>query len=333
MSATAVDMINPLIAALEELPGGLASTIPRLSPNVTEMELVGKSTTIKMFDGVPALLVDQFDPFPDSLPLLFRGQILTAGQPANPPVMTDLRVRVAFAGAENPALNGEVVVTQPVQADGSFAVAATLLFRAGVARPYRLTSTVTIEEATLAVDNRRVIIDNANLGWFLDLIDDAERLTVVSSKLEFVARVRKTFLTSGDFDAVLTRFASTKALLAMDSVMGKRLRTGHHVRSGGEAITISHVLIGIEGGRLQDPRPRIPVARPDTLVTWAGDLGGALVRHLVATYYRSDPAALTFDQFIAATASRAEAKITASRLLGLRQTAWRRRMDLGWAGR
>ena len=32
-----------------------------------------------------------------------------------------------------------------------------------------------------------------------------------------------------------------------------------------------------------------------------------------------------------AAASRAEAKTTASRLLGLRQTAWRRRMDLGGA--
>jgi hypothetical protein len=34
-----------------------------------------------------------------------------------------------------------------------------------------------------------------------------------------------------------------------------------------------------------------------------------------------------------AAASRAEAKTTASRLMGLRQTAWRRRMDLGWAAR
>lgn len=34
-----------------------------------------------------------------------------------------------------------------------------------------------------------------------------------------------------------------------------------------------------------------------------------------------------------AAGSRAEAKTTASRLLGLRQTAWRRRMDLGWAAR
>lgn len=34
-----------------------------------------------------------------------------------------------------------------------------------------------------------------------------------------------------------------------------------------------------------------------------------------------------------AAASRAEAKTTASRLLGLRQIAWRRRMDLGWAAR
>jgi hypothetical protein len=34
-----------------------------------------------------------------------------------------------------------------------------------------------------------------------------------------------------------------------------------------------------------------------------------------------------------AAASRADAKITAQRLKGLRRTAWRRRMDLGWAAR
>ncbi len=34
-----------------------------------------------------------------------------------------------------------------------------------------------------------------------------------------------------------------------------------------------------------------------------------------------------------AAASRAEAKTAAHRLLGLRQTAWRRRMDSGWAAR
>jgi len=34
-----------------------------------------------------------------------------------------------------------------------------------------------------------------------------------------------------------------------------------------------------------------------------------------------------------ATASRAEAKTAAHRLLALRQTAWRRRMDAGWAAR
>jgi hypothetical protein len=34
-----------------------------------------------------------------------------------------------------------------------------------------------------------------------------------------------------------------------------------------------------------------------------------------------------------AAATRAEAKTTAHRLLGLRQTAWRRRLDHGWAAR
>lgn len=34
-----------------------------------------------------------------------------------------------------------------------------------------------------------------------------------------------------------------------------------------------------------------------------------------------------------AAATRADAKTTAHRLMGLRQTYWRRRMDLGWAAR
>ena len=34
-----------------------------------------------------------------------------------------------------------------------------------------------------------------------------------------------------------------------------------------------------------------------------------------------------------AAATRADAKTAAQRLLGLRQNAWRRRMDLGWAAR
>ena len=36
---------------------------------------------------------------------------------------------------------------------------------------------------------------------------------------------------------------------------------------------------------------------------------------------------------VCAAASRAEAKTAAQRLLGLRQTAWRRRVDTGWAVR
>ena len=55
-----------------------------------------------------------------------------------------------------------------------------------------------------------------------------------------------------------------------------------------------------------------------------------------ARLFRRQPLALRVSDLeyrTCATASRAEAKITASRLLGLRQTAWRRRMDLGWAGR
>ena len=47
-----------------------------------------------------------------------------------------------------------------------------------------------------------------------------------------------------------------------------------------------------------------------------------LVSHVADLEYRT-----------CAAASRSEAKTAAQRLIGLRQTAWRRRMDTGWAAR
>src|SRR5262245_38917933 len=47
-----------------------------------------------------------------------------------------------------------------------------------------------------------------------------------------------------------------------------------------------------------------------------------LVSHVAGLEYRT-----------CAATTRAEAKTAAQRLMGLRQTAWRRRMDLGWATR
>jgi hypothetical protein len=55
-----------------------------------------------------------------------------------------------------------------------------------------------------------------------------------------------------------------------------------------------------------------------------------------ARLFRRQPAALRVSDLeyrTCAAATRAEAKTTAQRLLGLRQTAWRRRMDLGWTAR
>ena len=53
-------------------------------------------------------------------------------------------------------------------------------------------------------------------------------------------------------------------------------------------------------------------------------------------FFRKEPLVARVSDFeyrTCAAASRADAKTTAQRLLGLRQTAWRRRMDLGWAAR
>jgi hypothetical protein len=53
-------------------------------------------------------------------------------------------------------------------------------------------------------------------------------------------------------------------------------------------------------------------------------------------FFRKEPLVACVSDFeyrTCAAASRADAKITAQRLLGLRQTAWRRRMYIGWAAR
>ncbi len=52
--------------------------------------------------------------------------------------------------------------------------------------------------------------------------------------------------------------------------------------------------------------------------------------------FRKQPPVLRVSDFeyrTCAAASRAEARVTAQRLMGLRQTAWRRRLVTGWAAR
>jgi hypothetical protein len=60
--------------------------------------------------------------------------------------------------------------------------------------------------------------------------------------------------------------------------------------------------------------------------------GGSILSRL----FRRQPLASRVSELeyrTCAATTRAEARTTASRLLGLRQTAWRRRLVLGWAGR
>lgn len=45
------------------------------------------------------------------------------------------------------------------------------------------------------------------------------------------------------------------------------------------------------------------------------------------------PRTADYEYRTCAAATRAEAKVTAQRLMGLRQTAWRRRLDVGWVAR
>jgi len=61
------------------------------------------------------------------------------------------------------------------------------------------------------------------------------------------------------------------------------------------------------------------------------DHGGGWLRFFRADNPRPDVANLEYRTYAAAT--RADARTAAKRLSGLRQTYWKRRMDLGWAAR
>jgi hypothetical protein len=299
-------VIPRLITIVDELLGAVASRANVLVPMVRELSIVGVAEPVPMRGSGAGLVVEQFDQFPELLRLTFRGRIEKGSLVQNPPAMSALQVTVRFRRMGNPALSGDVQGFVTPEADGSFTIPVSLVFDANVPRPTELRGMALIEGSSAPVEDVPLEVTNASLDWFLGLLDRWEPAAQASSRLVFVAMIRKSFLTSADFNAAIGRHLKVQPLHQKLSYWGERLKVGYHVRFGGEAISVSHVLIGIEGGRIQDPRPSVPLARVDLLVTWAGDLGGALTRHLVETYYRENPEALSLEQYLERTASRAD---------------------------
>lgn len=106
------------------------------------------------------------------------------------------------------------------------------------------------------------------------------------------------------------------------------VQSGEHVEApiGPGVYEVRHTLTG----RVVAFGPASNVANALTDLEFTGGVG------TFARLFRKQPLAARVTDLeyrTCSATSRAEAKVTAHRLLGLRQSAWRRRMDLGWAAR
>ena len=325
-------MINPLLATLDELAGTVGAPPAHLELALVSVRLNAIGRTFPMRHDTPnnsanfideAFITEAFDDFPHPLRVTFAGEVRAVPYVSASWDKTSLQVTITFSRNANPALIGEASAIVSPSASGVFLAQVDLFFDGGVRRPFRLEGEATIENATLPAPPTKVILTNVNLDWFLELVETLEPKSGAPSRLAFVGSLRKVVNPSKEFDLVVKTVKgptptsprlSFNALFPAGSTMADRVKAASHLRFGGETISISHVLIGVEGGRRQDPKPSpemlgvLPVfRRPGNLVTWAGDLAGALSsRFIFRNYYLRDPEKRTLEAYIAETASRAD---------------------------
>lgn len=209
----------------------------------------------------------------------------------------------------------------PVAGDGSFTTETWLVIHPGTRR-IRLRVTLELGSGkkiateaiaqSLAADfgvRRRLANRYSAFECFLAFIDAWENryepwrtgpCRDAVTRLEFVSATRKMFQppTPRDgrgpdpkwktmFDVFLARNAEICPLAEFGSSQARAIWRFENLAIGDSTVDIGHVLTGIEGGRRQKPGSTYPSAvvrdaNTEALITWAGDLGSALVRYAVA---------------------------------------------------
>ncbi|HEX7168636.1 MAG TPA: hypothetical protein VF230_16770 [Acidimicrobiales bacterium] len=291
-------------AVTAELRGVLSGGARVIYAWPDSVRLSGTSARVSMRGPKAGVFVETFVEFPDPLRVVFEGRVFVGAKVANPPSLSALEVQVHFAQSDNPSLNGEISMIVRPDADGRFEAAVVASFAPGP-RQHTLKGTIKIRGTNAPVADTAMQLICPNLSWFVETIEPRE--AAAASSLEFVGAVRKVLNPAGEFDRVsFGRNAHVKPLFADDVYAAGRLKAGARLAVNGEMVTLSHVITGIEGGRRQDPKPPIgDMLRIDTLVTWAGDLGGALYKFLNAWYWDGDMS-LDLPGFVAQTATRAD---------------------------
>jgi hypothetical protein len=295
------DVVKALIAQTDRLSAAIA-------PGAQTVTASGLGT-VSLTGDTGGLFVKFQNPFGDPLRLRIRGKVQIGSLVANPPQPSALRVAITFLLADNPALAGKVDHSVPVEPDGTWEAVADLYFKPTISRPHTVTGSATVEATTAPVEAQPLLVEDARLEWFLEGFDRAEP-AAMADRRDFLAAVRKVLQPAGVFNNAIGRAARVRPLHGTNTLTAKRWKAAETVWFEGEDLRLGHVIIGIEGGKAQDPQPSIPAFGPHVgdIVTWAGDLGSPiqeyLYQHFFPALFSGTPDYHDFSSYIAPLVSR-----------------------------
>jgi hypothetical protein len=287
-----------LRALLNLVRGALVVTENNVSPGLTEL-VVGSLGTFAYIGSTPGLITGTEAPFPSPLTVEFRGHVRVGASVPNPPPLNQLRVKAVFTRNQNPSLKSEVILSLPVEADGSYDISTKIAFLDPPASaPHVLSGRIQIDGAGNAPTRDQPFeLTNARWEWFLETLGKWEAGLPAGDPLDFVASVRSRTNPAHIFSQLLG--APKKSLPPGSKPTAVKLSAASEkgVMIAGVSVRFGHVVVGIEGHPRQGRATLANLGKKlvglDDLVrpfagqvlTWAGDLGSALSTFLADKHH------------------------------------------------
>jgi hypothetical protein len=288
-------MFEALLQLLGLLPAAAPPTATFKLVRLTSPSLLGPVPLSGPHEGlVPGQAV-----LPDTFKLKVDAEVTRAAGSTAP-----LEFSLVVSRRVNPTQTSHAEVIQPVPASGAVSVETTALFQAP---PRAVSATATLWHAGAPVATQDVTVELRDLQGFIDEIAPLQVPSGAPTTLVFLARVRKLYQDLALFNLTIGRHAKVPPLFAKGAPDREHLKAYTALLAGGAWVDIGHALVGVEGAKRFDPQPRLPIPkRPDTAVTWAGDIGTAIEVHAWEKYFKKLPNPTTVAQALATRAERSE---------------------------
>ena len=287
-----------LRALLNLVRGALVMTENNVSPGLAEV-VVGSLGTFAYTGSSPGLITGTEAPFPSPLTVKFRGRVRIGARVPNPPPLNQLRVKAVFTRNQNPSLKSEVILSLPIEVDGTYDIPTKIEFLDPPASaPHVLSGKIQIDGAGNApTRDQSFELTNARWEWVLETLGKWEAGLPAGDPLDFVASVRSLTNSASIFSQLLG--APNRSLPAGFRPAAAKLSAASNkgVMIAGVSVRFGHVVVGIEGHRRQGRATLASLGQRlvglDDLVrpilgqvlTWAGDLGSALSTFLADTHH------------------------------------------------